>query len=394
MPALERHKTRYELLREQEVAYVEARWSSGRTVLKWTMANPEPQFKEEELHDLSHDPDTDAPWVHTPFQICRPDLPFGGKRCDKHEAELAELLSTSPPVDAVPEDEDQATYKIHDQLVDVKESTIRQEFARKGILVLTPRTYDDGDDDPMTNVEDGTPTGTAPYTAVTAEIIGLIELEKKMYRAGRVQSIVRKGPKLKMRGYEQCTVQEQRDAALDYLRACKKSSHPYNESRANAQRQMTRKLNAVGEKATIFRLYGIKEVPKEYFEVDEDPNRLVLHETDMDVHDVHAIIEPKDPDADPTLHAMSPEEFEVRFYLRGHQVPWQGEDDAFERNQTLRNFLAAKALHVGSYVSPSLTGDHELAESEWDLGIEFTEYEEVDPDWVEALLASAPASQI
>ena len=87
MTILQNKKSRYQLLREQEQSYVERRWASGKTVLKWTLKDPEPEFKEEELHELGYE-GTDAGWYHTPYQICRPDLPFGGKRCDKHQAEL------------------------------------------------------------------------------------------------------------------------------------------------------------------------------------------------------------------------------------------------------------------------------------------------------------------
>ena len=385
MTILQNKKSRYQLLREQEQSYVERRWASGKTVLKWTLKDPEPEFKEEELHELGYE-GTDAGWYHTPYQICRPDLPFGGKRCDKHQAELDELIATSPEVAVMPEDEEDAIYAIHDKLVDVKEDTIRQQFARKGILVLTPRASqtDDGDDDPMTNVEDGD-AKEALYSTVNAEMIGLIELEKKMFRAGPVRSISIKDDKLRMRGFEDLSIEDQKAQAIRYLRYAKK--HPVNPKRAKAQYEMTKQLNEAGEKATIFRLYGITDVPKEYFEVDEDPNRNALAETDMDLHDVHTIVEPIDPDLDPTVHTLQPDEYEVKFFMRGHTVPYLGETDAFERNKTFRTFLANKTLHVGSYISPSLTGDHDMAESEWDLGVEFLEQVDIDADWVKELLA-------
>lgn len=380
MTTMQRPKSRYQLLREQSESYVMGRWAAGKTVLKWERRDPE--FAEDEVHDLSFD-GTDGGWYHTPQRICRPDL---GLRCPKHQAELDELIATSPKVTPIFEDEDESYYQYHDTTIDTSEQTLRQEFARKGILVVSPRPSDDGDDDPLSIVADGASDPTQ-YTTIDAETIGLIELEKKMYRAGDVRSIVRKGDKLQIRGYDKLPLEEQKAAAKRYLTYWKRiHADRVQPKRAEAQRQLTAKLNAEGKKATIFALYGIDSVPPEYFEMDEDPFRYTLAETDMDLHDVHTIIEPIDPDVDPLVTPLLPSEYEVRFYLRGTTLPWLGETTAYERNQTLRQALANKALHVGSYVSPSLTGDHELAESEWDLGIDFGDDDQIDPDWVKDLM--------
>lgn len=392
MTALQPRKTRYQLLREQDPAYVNARWSAGKTVLKWTRENPVPEFKEEELHDLAYEGEN-APWQHTPFQICRPDLPFGGKLCDKCQAELDELIATSPPVEPLNEDEDIAFYQIHNQTVDTSEQTIRQEFARQGILVLSPRPSmnDDGDDDPMTNA---TEDAGALYTTIDAETIGLIELEKKMYTAGPVRSIGRdnSGTKLRMRGYEDLSIEEQKEAAKKYLRFEKKRNRPFNPKRAQAQRQLTRQLNEQGKKATIFALYGIESVPREYYEVDEDPNRLVLHETDMDAHDVHLVVEPIDPDVDPEKDTLLADEYQVLFFLRGHTVHTSG--TPWDRAQQLRLHIADKQLHLDGGSTANLWSDHELAETEWDLGVDFGAMEIVDEDWVQELLeTTAPENQ-
>ena len=382
---LQRPKSRYQLLREQSEEYVLARWSAGKTVLKWERKDPVPQFEEEELHDLSYD-GRDVPWQHTPFQICRPDLQFMGepvKLCDKCRMERDELVATSPPVaEFRSDDEDEEFRAYHDRTIDVHEQTIRQEFARHGILVLSPRPSlsDDGDDDPMTNAQEDK---DALYTTVDAETIGLIELEKKMYMAGPVRSIGRDGDKLRMRGYEDLPIEEQREYAKDYLR--KHKNRPYNAKRAQAQRLLTRKLNEEGKKATIFALYGITSVPREYYDVDEDPNRLVLHEQDMTMHDVHMIVEPIDPDLDPSIHALQPEDWQVLFFLRGKTVSL--DEDPFVRQRQLRSFLAENTLHLEGGNTGNLWSDHELAETEWDLGVDFAEYEVVDPDWVQALMA-------
>ena len=369
-------KSRYALLREQKPEYVQARWARGKTVLKWDDKGPA-----EPTHDMHIEQNYHGgiPWLHTPGQQCAPE-----GLCDLHELELADLLQTSPPVPVLDEDDEERSRQVIDQTIETNERTIRQEMARFGILVISPRTTDDGIDDPMTNIEDVNDDATV-YETIDAETYGLIELEKKMYRAGELKSISVRNGRIQFRGYGKMDLPTQKALALDFYR---RYQH-VDEKRAAKVRALAKMLQEQGEKANILNLYGHKEAPKEYFETDEDPYRYELHETDETVHDVGIIVVPKDPDADPEVEALAPTEWTRLYYFRNHRVEQDPEASAWDRSRFMDALVAHFRLHVGTFIATGSRSDHDMAESEWDLGIDmYDPIDDPDLDWVKDLLAT------
>ncbi|RLA41520.1 MAG: hypothetical protein DRR06_15845, partial [Gammaproteobacteria bacterium] len=198
------------------------------------------------------------------------------------------------------------------------------------------------------------------------------------------RSIIAKYGKLSFRGFAKDKPEIQKRAAKTFIIWAKDHDVDLlDDKRREVFIKKCSYLRQHGHKATVSNLHGGGEAPRSYFETDEDPYRYSLHENDKDLHDVHIIVEPEDPDADPEMDAMLPNEFTVRFYTGRHKVArflidpdLPNYDLARQNSNIFRTFIDQHQLHVGTYINATLGTDHDMADTEWDLGMDLASDEE------------------
>lgn len=350
------YKSVYTLIRETPMALAELSWSLGlpiRPVPEVEIkTNPWDEANNDEHHSYNTGCEIDV-WIEE-----------GQERylCPAHKSELAHLCATSPKT---------TQWFVPGEVIDAREETIAQEAARLGI-VMRDIDIATQDEDELADIKEEGYQGNTPYWLPDAQIMSMIAWERAVKYSSDVKRIypVYKGNELEPRS-EGCKDADEFNIMfatwLDWL-----DKEGLNPGRLAVRRQdvvmLSRQFrDTTGKGLTAGDIHNMPEAPKEYFWVDFDPYRETFHETDMEMHDVALYREELSDEQIEELKSMGlPPIGRWMIWTRQHKE-LDGLSTQLQRALTAISNIALHPIHMNTKMA-ELGSDHDMANTEWDLG--------------------------